>query len=43
MKKCNGTSVNSVNDLIEKFPRIHKFCSGDLNKFVVTKKRCLSL
>ena len=33
-KECNGTSTKSVNDLIKKFPRMHKFCNGDLNKFV---------
>ena len=33
-KECNGTSTKSVNDLIEKFPRMYKFCNGDLNKFV---------
>ena len=34
-KECNGTSNKSVNDLIEKFPRMHKFCNGDLNKPVL--------
>ena len=24
-----------MNDLIEKFPRMYKFCTGDLNKFVL--------
>ena len=33
-KECNGTSTKSVNDLIKKFPRMYKFCNGDLNKFV---------
>ena len=43
-KECNGTSNKSVNDLIKKFPRMHKFCKGNLNKFVMLlKKRCLSL
>ena len=36
-KECNGTSAKSVNNLIEKFPRRHKFCNGDLNKFVCLK------
>ena len=34
-KECNGTPNKSINDLIEKFPRMHKFCNGDLNKFVM--------
>ena len=39
-KECNGTSNKSINDLIEKFPRMNKFCNGYLNKFAVVKKRC---
>ena len=43
-KECNGTFAKSVDDLIEKFPGMYKFCNGDLNKFVfIIKKRCLSL
>ena len=38
-KECNGTSAKSVNDLIEKFPRMHKFCNGDLNKFVLLLRK----
>ena len=34
-KECNGTSNKSITDLIEKFPTMHKFCNGDLNKVVV--------
>ena len=33
-KERNGTFAKSVNDLIEKFRRMHKFCNGDLNKFI---------
>ena len=33
-KKCDRESVKSVNDLIGKFPGMHKFCNGNLNKFV---------
>ena len=29
------TSAKSVNDLIEKFPRMYQLCNGDLNKFVL--------
>ena len=28
-KECNGISTKSINDLIEKFPMMHKFCDGD--------------
>ena len=38
-QECNGTSAKSVNDLIEKFPRMHKFCNGDLNKFVLLLRK----
>ena len=38
-KECNGTSNKSINDLIEKFPRMHKFCNGDLNKFVMLLRK----
>ena len=34
-KEYNGTSNKSINDLIEKFPKMHKFCNGNLNKFVM--------
>ena len=33
-KECNETSAKSVNDLIEKFPALYKFCNGNLNKSV---------
>ena len=38
-KECNGTSNKSVNGLIEKFPGMHKFCSGILNKFVMLLRK----
>ena len=38
-KECSGTSNKSVNDLIEEFPRMHKFCSGILNKFVMLLRK----
>ena len=38
-KECNGTSNKSVNDLIEKFPRMHKFGNGNLNKFVILLRK----
>ena len=30
-KECSGTSNKSINDLIEKFPRMYKFCDGNIN------------
>ena len=38
-KECNTTSNKSINDLIEKFPRIHKSCNGNLNKFVMLLRK----
>ena len=38
-KECNGTSNKSINDLIEKFPRMHNFCNGNLNKFVMLLRK----
>ena len=29
----------SINELIEKFPSIYKFCDGDLNKFVLLLRK----
>ena len=38
-KEFNGTSTKSVNDLIKKFPRMYKFCNGNLNKFVLLLRK----
>ena len=38
-KECNRTSTKSVNELIEKFPRMYQFCNGDLNKFVLLLRK----
>ena len=38
-KECSRTSNKAVNDLIEKFPRMHKFCNGDLDKFVLLLRK----
>ena len=38
-KECKGTSTKSIYDLIEKFPRMHQFCNGDLNKFVLLLRK----
>ena len=38
-KECNGTSNKSINDLIEKFPRMYKFCDGNINRFVMLLRK----
>ena len=38
-KECKGTSIRSINGLIEKFPSVYKFCDGDLNKFVLLLRK----
>ena len=38
-KECNGTSNKSINDLTEKFLRMHKFCDGDLNESVMLLRK----
>ena len=40
-KECNGTSSNSINEIIEKFPNTYQFCDGDLNKFVLLLRKGL--
>ena len=34
-KESKRISTKSINELIEKFPRMYQFCKGDLNKFVL--------
>ena len=41
MQKCRKISPESVNGLIRKFPRIHKFCNGHLNKFTLLLRKGL--
>ena len=38
-KECKGTCTKSINELIEKFPRMYQFCNGDLNKFVLLLRK----
>ena len=38
-KECYDISAKSVDDLIKKFPRTYKFCSGNLNKFVLLLRK----
>ena len=32
-KKCNDISAKSIDELIKKFPRTHKFCNSNLINF----------
>ena len=32
-KECKGTSTKSINEWIEKFPKMYQFCNEDRNKF----------
>ena len=38
-KECGKRYTKSINGLIKKFPRIYKFCNGDLNKFVLLLRK----
>ena len=38
-KECGKRHIKSINGLIKKFPRIYKFCNGDLNKFVLLLRK----
>ena len=38
-EKCKKRSTKSKGGLIKKFPRIYKFCNGDLNKFALTLRK----
>ena len=37
--ECDGTPIKSINELIEKFPSVYKFCDGDLNKFALLLRK----
>ena len=39
MQKCKETSTKSINELIEKFPRMYQFWNDDLNKFVLLLRK----
>ena len=38
-KECKKISTKSINELIEKFPRMYQFCNDDLNKFVLLLRK----
>ena len=33
-KECKERWLKPINGLIKKFPNIHQFCNGDINKFI---------
>ena len=37
--KCTKRWFKQVNGLIKKFPNIHQFCNGDINKFVLLLRK----
>ena len=38
-KKCKEIWLKPINGLIKKFPNIHPFCNGDINKFVLLLRK----
>ena len=40
-KECKKRWLIPVNGLIKKFPNIHQFCNGDINKFVLLLRKAL--
>ena len=38
-KECKGTYTKSINEIIEKFPRMYQFFNGDPNKFVLLLRK----
>ena len=38
-KECGDISAKTIDELIEKFPRIYKFCDGNFNKFVLLLRK----
>ena len=38
-KECKGTCNKSINELIEKFPRMYQFWNGDINEFVLLLRK----
>ena len=38
-KECKETCTKSINELIEKFPRMYQFCIGDINEFVLLLRK----
>ena len=42
-EECKEIWSKRINELLKRFANTYKFCNGDINKFIVTKKRSLSL
>ena len=40
-KECKKRWLIPVNGLIKKFPNIHQFCNGDINKFLLLLRKAL--
>ena len=38
-KKCKKRLLKPINELIQKFPNVYKFCNGDTNKFVLLLRK----
>ena len=38
-KECNKRWLKPVNGLIKKFTKIHQFCNGDINKFILLLRK----
>ena len=38
-KECKKRWLMPINGLARKFPNIHKFCNGDINKFVLMLRK----
>ena len=38
-KECKKRWLKSINGLIKKFPNIHQFCNGDINKFALLLRK----
>ena len=38
-EECKKIWLKPINGLIKKFPNIHQFCNGDINKFVLLLRK----
>ena len=38
-KKCKKRWLKPINGLIKKFPNIHQFCNGEINKYISLLKK----
>ena len=42
-KECRKKQLKPINGLIKKFPNTYKFCNNDINKFILTLRKVLSI